>query len=237
MRIAVLSDLHGNRPALDSALRDVADCGADALVVLGDLIGYYHDASGVLDVLDDAWPDWEKHAIRGNHETLFERALRDPSVAETYRTKYGSALDVAAETLSASQIERLLQLPESRLIDLGGVRLALHHGAPFDPDAYVYPDAPDDSIAACCVPGADWVLLGHTHYPMQRGPVLNPGSVGQPRDAGGAAAWALLDTSRGASELRRAPYDPAALAAETRRRDPHLPYNADILFRTPARTT
>lgn len=205
--------------------------------MLGDLIGYYHDACGVLDLLDVAWPGWEAHAIRGNHETLFARARTAAEVRASYRAKYGSALDVARETLSPGQIDRLLALPESRMIALGGVTLALHHGAPFDPEAYVYPDAPDDVLAACAVTGAAHVLLGHTHYAMDRAPVLNPGSVGQPRDAGGAAAWALLDTDTGRADLRRAPYDPTPVAEEARRRDPHLAYNAEVLFRRPRRLT
>jgi predicted phosphodiesterase len=81
----------------------------------------------------------------------------------------------------------------------------------------------------------DFILLGHTHHPFSysRGgkTVLNPGSVGQPRDVGNLASWAVIDTSNRSVVHRRTLFDVASVAEEARRIDPAVPYLADVLRR------
>lgn len=235
MRVAVLSDIHGNSAALRAALAEMATENVDLPVFLGDFVGYYYDACGVFAALDAACPAWAETAIRGNHDQMLLDARNDPALRESYRAKYGSALDIALETLPDRDLDRLAALPEARSLQVGGAHLSLHHGAPFDPDAYIYPDAATDRLRACAVPGADWVLMGHTHYPLRHDlpemTLLNPGSVGQARDMGGAACWALIDLDTKRTEIRRSAYDTAPLIAQTHRRDPLLPYLGAVLTR------
>lgn len=231
MKIAALADIHGNAAALRATLVEARKRGVEHLIVLGDLIGYYYAAREVLEQLRQ----WPFVAIRGNHERMFAEALKSDRAMQAYRERYGGALDLAATTLKPQDIDWLIGLPDRATIHLGGVTLELCHGSPRDPDEYVYPDSNAATLEACRVADADLVLMGHTHYPMLIGgarPVLlNPGSVGQARDCGGAACWCSIDTSTGATVIERAPYDTRALAEEARRRDPHLPYLADVLER------
>jgi len=84
--------------------------------------------------------------------------------------------------------------------------------------------------------GGMLVVYGHTHYPVvwQDGEttVVNPGSVGQPRDGTPGACWAMWDTVDLSVTLKRENYDSSKVQTEARRRDPALPYLADILTRT-----
>jgi predicted phosphodiesterase len=230
MKVALLSDIHGNSAAVRAALAEARKAGAEELLILGDLVGYYYDIRGVLDQL----VEWPRTVIGGNHEGWLARARTDSAAAAAYRTRYGSALDVACQTLDTAELDWLAGLPPRLSKSLGGTDFELCHGAPDDRDRYVYPNAADTELAACEIAGR-MVLMGHTHYPMislrADCTLINPGSVGQARDLGGFAAWMLVDTQTGVIAPRRTAYDAAPLAAEARHRDPGLPYLWDILSR------
>jgi putative phosphoesterase len=231
MKIAVLADIHGNVEALVRTLADARRQGVERLVVLGDLIGYYYGAREVIEHLRD----WPFDAIGGNHERLFEEALASDEAAKRYRQKYGSALEVACATLEPQDVKWLRALPDRAKASWNGFSFELCHGSPRDPNEYVYPDADAVTLEACRESDCDAVLMGHTHYAMLvagPGPLLiNPGSVGQAREQGGFASWVRIDTSTRAIVFQRTPYDMRPLVAEVRRRDPHLPYLADVLER------
>jgi putative phosphoesterase len=230
MKIALLSDIHGNSAALRATLDEARKSGAERLLILGDLVGYYYDIRGVLDQL----ADWPRAIIGGNHEDWLARTCTDDAAAAAYRAKYGSALDVARETLSRQEINWLTTLTPRLSTRIDGIAFELCHGAPDDRDRYVYPTATESELAACEIAG-HMVLMGHTHYPMislrRTCTLVNPGSVGQARDLGGFAAWMLLDTATGTIAPRRTAYDTYDLIAETRRRDPQLAYLSEILSR------
>lgn len=230
MKAAILADIHGNSLALRAALADARSAGAVHLLVLGDLVGYYYDIASVLDQLTE----WPYTAIGGNHEYMLGQACADEKAAAAYRAKYGSALDVARQTLPADRLDWLTQLPSRMTLEMAGVTFELCHGSPDDRDRYVYPNANEIELKTCEIAGRI-VLMGHTHYPMvsvrKDCTLLNPGSVGQARDLGGFAAWMLFDTSTRTVAPRRSAYDTSALAAEVRRRDPQLNYLSDILHR------
>src|SRR5881398_122239 len=97
--------------------------------------------------------------------------------------------------------------------------VAMYHGSPRNDDEYVFPWAADESIVRAA--GAPFVILGHTHLPMvnrfRSGLVVNPGSVGQPRDGNPRAAWGVLDLTQRSFEVRRVGYDIDAVASEIRK--------------------
>jgi len=111
----------------------------------------------------------------------------------------------------------------------------LCHGSPWDRDEYVYPDSDDQSLSRYANLNIKWVIQGHTHYPMykQIGDVvmINPGSVGQPRNRQSCAQWALLDTYSGKVKYFCEQYDLSIVVEESKKRHPEIPYLADILER------
>jgi putative phosphoesterase len=228
VKVALLADIHGNSTALAPVLAAAARDGVEHFLIAGDFTGYYYDAEAVLGALD-ALP---VTAVRGNHDRLL--AAPAEHLAAT-RPRYGSA-GMLARGLPPRRLEALLGLPDRRSLTLGGLSVLLCHGSPWDSDEYIYADSPAgiwNRLADC---GADVVVLGHSHHPFVRPAgatlVVNPGSVGQPRDRIPGACWAILDTAARTVELRRETYDPAPVIAACLRHDPDVPYLRSVLTRT-----
>jgi len=231
MKVAVLSDIHGNSVALEAVLAEAEKAGVEHLLTLGDFVGYYYRPDEVLAQL----AKFNTTMIRGNHETMMEAARDDEQSAEKIRARYGSGVNVALKKLSEEQVAELLALPQTSIVTLDGVRFLLAHGSPWDNNEYIYPDTDEAVHRKCAAEEADFVLLGHTHYPFMYARdgavVLNPGSVGQPRDTGNSASWAIIDTNNRSVVHKRTMFDITALLEEAERIDPDIQYLRDVLKR------
>jgi len=221
MRVAVLADIHGNLPALEAVLADVAAAGADHIVLNGDLATGPMPAE-TLDALaglgDRA--TW----VRGNadRELLDARdGGADPGLPEVAR----APTDYGAERLAARHFDLLAGLPLSVTLEvtgLGTVRFC--HATARSDTEIVLVDSPLERYRDAF---AGWseatVVLGHTHMPFDRladrRRFVNPGSVGMPY-GGTGAYWALLGPG---VVLRRTSYDLDAAAARFRAAAPGYP--------------
>ena len=183
----------------------------DYLILTGDFVGYYYSPAEVLALLDP----WPRAMVRGNHEDMLARTLREPSSIEEYTLTYGHGLQVAMRELSLDQLRQLTTLPERVSLEMDGLRILVAHGTPWEPDTYLYPDAPQAAWERFAEVGADIVVLGHTHYPMNRH----------------VHGWALLDTRGKACTFFREPYDAASVCDTAARLDPGLPYLREVLYR------
>lgn len=232
MKLALLSDIHGNHFALQAVLDSIKQNEVENLIVTGDFVGYYFWPREVLELFQP----WNVIAIRGNHEEMFFKAVDDAEFLDSVNAKYGEGLQVALETLTDEQKDWLTGLPESLVIDLAAKKILLCHGSPWNPDEYIYPDAQDEVFDRCADTGYDWIIMGHTHYPMVRQTrnttIINPGSVGQPRNRQPGAHWALLDTKSHEVNLFCEKYDLTPVIQACRKRHPDLPYLANVLERT-----
>ncbi len=197
-QIAVVSDIHANGPALAAVLANLPK-GA-FLVCLGDLVGYYTEPEEVCCALRSR----ADVIIRGNHDAYAIGALGYPANRErAYRIQW------TRNHLAGDTLDWLARLPvEASLRTRSGWRFVFRHANLDDEVGYVYPDtALNDSELD---PGMT-LVLGHTHHPMLRqagrGRVLNPGSVGQPRDWRPGAAYALINTDNGQVTFHRVAYD------------------------------
>lgn len=231
MKIAVLSDIHGNYLALDAVLKEVREIGVKWLWVLGDLVGYYYHPDKVIKLLND----WPLDLIQGNHEEILKRAAKDIVFQNKTYWEYGSGINMALKKLTNPQVEKLTKLPWKKMIRIDDLSIVLSHGAPWERDYYIYPDSDRSVLERCCVPGAEFIFLGHTHYPFvfrnDRSTVVNVGSVGQARNQGGIASWAMLDTIGRKVELKTTQYDTTPLVNEAKLIDPHVPYLYKVLLR------
>ncbi len=232
MKIGILGDIHGNKFALDAVLRSATADGIDQLLVTGDFVGYYFEPRRVLELLSE----WRFEAVRGNHEIMLSRSRFDPSYLMEVDRRYGSGVRIALEQLSEQQLDEVCGLSHPAELEIDGIRILLCHGSPWDVDQYVYPDSDPTLMERCGSGKFDLVVMGHTHYPLvkQQGATLlvNPGSVGQPRNRRPGAAWAIFDTADRTVEMRSESYDPADLVRECRLRHPELPYLSEVLLRT-----
>lgn len=196
MQIGLISDIHGNLPALEAVISDMP--GVETIVCVGDVIGY------------NPWPcecvervrEVASVTVQGNHD----RNVRSP---ETYRANHMAyaGLEYAQEKLSEDQITWLDELPRKEIIAEN--QFLIVHDHPEIQDRYVMPHM--FSSLWSYLNDYDGLALGHTHVQHREtdnGQVLvNPGSVGQPRDEDPRAAYAVLDTETMRVDLHRVTYD------------------------------
>jgi predicted phosphodiesterase len=228
MRYLVLTDIHANLEALDTCLSDAAVRRYDAVLVLGDLVGYGADPNAVVDRVQQLRP---MAIVRGNHDKI-ALGLEE---ADDFNVVARSAAQWTLDALTPAHREWLGNLAPGPLAVDDFVEIC--HGSPFDEDAYIVDEL--DAVQALNASTRPLCLFGHTHYPMTfelagetfrttgpaaaavaelqlRGGVkylLNPGSVGQPRDGDPRAAYAIVDTSTRRVHLMRLMY-PMEVAQE-----------------------
>jgi diadenosine tetraphosphatase ApaH/serine/threonine PP2A family protein phosphatase len=225
LRAAVLSDVHANLPALEAVLESIETAGVDELWCLGDVVGYGAQPDACAGLIEERCAA----CLVGNHDLAVLGALD----VSTFSDHAAAAVrwtqaEAAAETLD---FLRGLEPTQSR----EGV--GLFHASPRDPvwEYVLSLDQADDALDA----QAERIgLIGHSHVALffmrdqqprshvqgaQAGDgallsledgswLLNPGSVGQPRDGDPRAAWLELDTERWAAKYHRVPYDIDAAA-------------------------
>ena len=209
MRIGLVSDVHANRLALEAVLDDMP--AVDEVVCVGDVVGYNPWPAACVERIRSV----ATATVRGNHD----RTVETP---ERYRANRmaEAGLEHAKRELSADQLAWLRSLPRATRFGGGDFLLVHSHPDPAHEDAYVYPsDFETLALAIEAVEATDdgdggplaGVVLGHTHVQGARWVgdrlVVNPGSVGQPRDGDPDAAYAVLETSEPAVDLRRVSYD------------------------------
>jgi len=214
MKILILSDIHANWPALQAVL--AAEPQVDGLIVLGDLVNYGpHPAECVRWARDNVPADW---IVQGNHD----RAVgcdEDPRCSAPYRLLAAAMQRYTVGRLDAAAKGYLVTLPACQTNTIGYARYFLCHAIPSDP-IYGYLQLQDArarwerEIHTAGRP--DFLLVGHTHRPfislIKSTLIVNPGSVGQPRDRDPRASYALWRD--GDVMLRRAAYDVAAVAKD-----------------------
>jgi predicted phosphodiesterase len=200
MKLALLSDIHGNLPALETCLGAARDLGYERLFCLGDIFGYFQNGMACLEMLRDAGAEM----ILGNHEAmLLQRIPSTPERELVYQ------LEPERARLSSQTRDFLESLLPYREVLADNRRLLLVHGAPWDPlRGYVYPDS---DLAPLGRLPYDCIFMGHTHRPFVRTEsgtcVVNVGSCGLPRDIGNSACFAIYHTDTGQAELIRPALD------------------------------
>ena len=227
MRIAIVSDIHGNRQAFEAVLEAIAGSGASELWCLGDLVGYGADPDACVDLA-------REHAsvcLAGNHDL----GVRGTIPLEQFSRGAALAATWTRETIRADTLE-YLQTLEPQNLDQA---VALYHASPRDP-VWEYVLSPLQAELCMDVAAQRTSLIGHSHVALYfcrlaggtatgetRGDrealdvgdgewLINPGSVGQPRDGDPRAAWLELDLDSEAVIYHRTDYDIAGAAAAIR---------------------
>jgi diadenosine tetraphosphatase ApaH/serine/threonine PP2A family protein phosphatase len=227
MRVAIATDIHGNRHAFQAVIAAAEEAGAEELWCLGDLVGYGGDPDASVDLA-------RRHCsvcLAGNHDL----AVVDVLSLEEFSRGAALAARWTREVITDDTREFLLSLkPEG---SAGGV--GLYHASPRDP---IWEYVLSGLTAELCFDVTDHRinLIGHSHvalsFDRQEGSpasgttrkegteldiatgqwLINPGSTGQPRDGDPRAAWLMLDTGAWTATFRRAEYDIAGAMAAIR---------------------
>ena len=224
MRIALLSDIHANAVALDAVLDAVGS--VDAIWHLGDIVGYGPDPDLVVERLIGIGAV----GVRGNHDA----AACGGAEIDWFNPEARAAMEWTRKTISAATRVWLSSLPD-RLVD---GPFTLVHGSPRDP-IWEYVTSIPVARANLATLETPVGLHGHTHIPVAfreengrieaatpgdgssvaldaRRLLLNPGSVGQPRDGNPKASYAILDTDAARCTWHRVGYDIGAVQAAMR---------------------
>jgi len=219
-RVAVITDIHANLPALAAALEAIDQAGVDRLYCGGDLVGYGPHPNEVCRLVEAR----EIPTIYGNYDYAIARDLEDCGCA--YVTAHDRELgqrsvDWTLEHTDRQSKDFMLALPFDLGFELGEQRVRLVHGSPRKVNEYLFEDKPARTFERIAA-GADCDVLvfGHTHRPWvhEYGGVLfvNCGSIGKPKDGDPRAAYALLavDDGRVVAEIERVAYDAESVARE-----------------------
>src|SRR3954470_3828652 len=197
MRLAIFGDIHGNLPALEATLADIAQQKPDAVYCLGDLVGYGASPNEVTArIKSDGIP-----TIMGNYDegVGFDRdecgcAYRDP----IDRQLGDRSLQWTKAHLTAENKAFLRTLRAEVRIVADGKRLLLVHGSPRKMNEYLFEDRPISSFQRlAAASNADVIVFGHTHKPYVKKldgvTFLNVGSVGKPKDLDPRAGYVTID--------------------------------------------
>jgi predicted phosphodiesterase len=234
-RLAIISDIHGNRVALEQVLRDCERRNIDAIFCLGDIVGYGPEPAECLSIVRSSC----RLSIRGNHDD----ALLHPDVTKTWNPVARAGISFARRTMNPDSLAFIGSLPSSFAIS--ETILGVHDSPVPSEDGMSYLRTKQDAAEAFGWFGERFCLVGHTHVPCcfsttvksardsigvddveehdmhvqgdrlvvelpKTGrTIINPGSVGQPRDRDPRASYAILDLTRSQLELQRVEYDVA----------------------------
>ncbi len=207
VKLAIISDVHGNMDALTAVLDDAREQGVGAFINLGDMVG-----SG-------AYPEEVVRTLSGDHFVgvagNFDLKVLERSRASkkaSARSVKGTIIAAAARDLSKESLDFISSLPMELRLDICGKRLLMVHASPGNPREILGPAVPEERLRELGrIADADIVLVGHSHRAFVRrvdGVLFaNPGSVGRPVDGDPRASYAVMNTGDFSVDLRRVGYD------------------------------
>ncbi|MFZ5632775.1 MAG: metallophosphoesterase family protein [Bacillota bacterium] len=220
MKMAVISDIHGNQHALEAVLKDMEKRGVDSVYCAGDLVGYGPRPNETIELIRKN----KIPAVMGNYDDAVgnmrlicgcdyrdEKALRLGEISMTW-TK---------DNTTAENKLWLRNLPAEIRLSASGLGILLVHGSPRALNEYLYEDTAEDYLDELLAGSKAGVLVcGHTHRPYVKrtkaGHVVNAGSVGKPGHGNPNATCVILDVREGRlqGEIVEVPYDYERTAGE-----------------------
>jgi putative phosphoesterase len=219
-RVAVITDIHANLPALEAVLEAIERMDVDEVYCGGDLVGYGPHPNEVCRLIEERGIP----TIYGNYDYAIGRDLEDCGCA--YRDQHDRELgqlsvDWTLEHTDQRSKDFMRGLPFDQRFDLGAKRVRLVHGSPRKVNEYLFADKPARTFERIAAGAAcDVLVFGHTHQPWvaEYGGVLfvNCGSVGKPKDGDPRACFAVLQLDGGevVAGIERVEYDAGAVARE-----------------------
>lgn len=198
MRIAIISDIHGNLPALHSFFRDIKNRNIDKIICLGDLVDFAPWSNEVIDLIRLK----DIPTIMGNHD---ERIAYDmeiiPLSKHTFEESQARiiAINHSKSTISLNNKTFLRHLPHEIKLDYDGVKLHFTHASPISNDEYLYEDNEDLLKERLKGLDADVLFIGHTHIPyiknLNNKTIVNVGSLGRSKLDDNKACYSIVEVS------------------------------------------
>lgn len=196
MRIGLIADVHANAVALEAVLKDMGQ--VDAILCAGDIVGYNPYPNETVELLKK----YRVKCVRGNYDNAVVTGD-----TQWFNRMATQTIRWTVDNLTRDNLRFIETLPEH--IDLNGV--TVYHGGPNRLEEFVYENDHERFCRIFDPFEVSVVVFGHTHVPMVEicgdKKILNPGSVGQPRDGDPRASYGIWDSDTGNFEIRRVGYD------------------------------
>jgi len=189
-RIAVISDIHANKAALDNVLNDINGFNPDMIFCLGDLILAGYDPNGTMNAIFDLKEKYKDNfkIIQGNTDKLVYDAFNNKDIINKAIENFpcmGYSLEQDIKITDKKYIEYVAELQENETVEINGLKIMLCHGSPRNQNENIYPELLDKTVCDMTDnTDADLILAGHTHIPCgyslsNSKTVVNVGSVGR----------------------------------------------------------
>lgn len=214
MKIAVMSDIHGNKLALDCVLSDIKKENADKIFILGDIAMGGYDPNYTI---EKVFSLENKEIIQGNTDKLIVD-YNDELFNSMYQTNplMAGALRLDNKEITPSNKELLRNLEVNKILNINGIKIQLVHGSPRRQDENIYPDTFVETVEEAVKDSkAEIIFAGHTHIPcgfsLNSGKtVINAGSVGRPMTQDRTPVYVLMTINSDGSfcfEHKKVKYD------------------------------
>lgn len=227
MKIAVFSDIHGNKHAFFKALELMKNYEIEKYFFCGDICGYYYYHNEIIDVFRKMR---NLYCILGNHDKIFLDILYGKLNKDQYTNRYGSSIEKFLSNITQENLSYMKNLKTELYCEIDKLKIAMFHGTPWNNlNGYCYPDY---SFSKYYNLKYNYIFQGHTHYRMHKKVgnlnIVNPGSLGQPRD-GKLPSFAVFDTIEKTIEFISVPYDVDNLINEVKKNIGEPIYLIEIL--------
>ena len=193
IKVAVISDLHGNMEALASVLIDIEKNNADKIFILGDFSLVGPEPDEIISYIKELSKKLDITSIQGNTDLMILNNIND-SMPEIFK----NAIKYSQDNISESNKEFLRNLPSSLSVKIGETQILLVHGSPRKNDENIFPNLDTEKVKEI-ISGTkeNLILCGHTHLPcgyqIDKKTVVKVGSVGRPFTGDNKACYVLLE--------------------------------------------
>ncbi len=213
MKLLVISDVHSNYDALSAVLKDEK---YDKMIFLGDLVDYGPEPAESLDLIREN----ADYFIMGNHDASLAYGIDCQCSQEMHELSVYTLENITKKFLDKKSVDFIRGWKNQMRIEFDSTVIYATHASPYDNlFQYVNGQKGEEIYRDPKMAGYDYIFLGHTHYPMMiKNFVLNPGSVGQPRDRDKRSSYILLDTDKNSIEFKRKEYDTEKFLKKLRER-------------------
>lgn len=207
MKVAVISDIHGNMQALEAVLADIKVENCDKTLCLGDLAMAGPEPVKTIELIKKMYENGELELIQGNTDEMI--ATPDTSIPYV-KEKFpimGNALENDVKIIPQDLKDFLKELPAQKELIFDGVKVLMVHGSPRKNDENISPDLPLSKVEEMIEnTDANLILCGHTHIPCgyqtsKKQTVVNDGSVGRPLTPKPDACYAIINFKDGTFEV------------------------------------
>lgn len=198
MRVAVISDIHSNKYALENSLKDIKQRNVDTIICTGDLVGYFAYPNEVIEMIKESMI----LTIKGNHDQVIAEAskiteidLEGLSIEDIQKSASRMYTNLEITDKNRQWLERL---PDSITLNSNGYEILFIHGSPTSNTEYMYED--NEILKKIgLTTSANIIVSGHTHLPhytiVENKHYINPGSIGKPKHGNSNSSYVIIDIS------------------------------------------